>query len=271
MPWTGSSFGARHNHSLSPAQATHAAHVANAILRRTGDEGLSIATANARAHRADGGGLDIQNPMAQGMIQRYGSMPTEKLHELAVTMGESPQGAIIQQILEQRSIMPEQQRAAGGLMSASEATPWWARAEARNATVGYLHGATPGRADAIKTTAPAGSYVIPADVVSGLGEGNSLAGAAGVEKAIRTGPHGIPLPRTGAPRRFSMHRADGGGTEHTRVALSDGEYVVHPHHVLRWGKGRLRAGHRALDAWVLAKRKKNIKTLENLPPPVKSK
>lgn len=49
MPWTPATFKARHNKSLAPKQATKAAAVANAILKRTGDEGLAIATANARA------------------------------------------------------------------------------------------------------------------------------------------------------------------------------------------------------------------------------
>lgn len=49
MPWSGSSFKSGHNKSLSGKQASKAARVANAILKRTGDEGLAIATANARA------------------------------------------------------------------------------------------------------------------------------------------------------------------------------------------------------------------------------
>lgn len=49
MPWTGKSFKSRHNKKLSGALAKKAAAQANAILKRTGDEGLAIATANARA------------------------------------------------------------------------------------------------------------------------------------------------------------------------------------------------------------------------------
>lgn len=49
MPWNGRSFAQRHNHSLSGAKATKAASIANAILRRSGDDGLAIATANKRA------------------------------------------------------------------------------------------------------------------------------------------------------------------------------------------------------------------------------
>ena len=48
MPWDAKSFKA-HNKKLSTGRAAHAAKIANAVLRRTGNEGLAIATANARA------------------------------------------------------------------------------------------------------------------------------------------------------------------------------------------------------------------------------
>ena len=48
MPWDSASFAARHNKKLGPGKAAKAARIANAILKRTGDEGLAIATANAR-------------------------------------------------------------------------------------------------------------------------------------------------------------------------------------------------------------------------------
>lgn len=49
MPWTAKTFAARHNHSLSPAQAGRAAKQANAMLKRGVPEGEAIATANKRA------------------------------------------------------------------------------------------------------------------------------------------------------------------------------------------------------------------------------
>jgi uncharacterized protein YdaT len=45
MPWTSSSF-KKHNKKLKGKKATKAAHIANAILKATGNEGLAIATAN---------------------------------------------------------------------------------------------------------------------------------------------------------------------------------------------------------------------------------
>lgn len=48
MPWTGKSFGSRHNHSLSGKGAAKAASIANAILRDSGDEGKAIRIADSK-------------------------------------------------------------------------------------------------------------------------------------------------------------------------------------------------------------------------------
>lgn len=45
MPWDADSF-KKHNHGLTYKEAGKAAKQANAILEKTGDEGLAIATAN---------------------------------------------------------------------------------------------------------------------------------------------------------------------------------------------------------------------------------
>src|ERR1019366_4073347 len=42
--------------------------------------------------------------------------------------------------------------------------------------IGPIHSAVAGRTDHIPLDVPSGSYVIPADIVSGLGEGNTMAG-----------------------------------------------------------------------------------------------
>lgn len=51
MPWSGRSFAERHNHRLGGKRAAKAAAQANAILKKTGDEGLAIAVANKNAQR----------------------------------------------------------------------------------------------------------------------------------------------------------------------------------------------------------------------------
>lgn len=48
MPWTPKSFASKHNKTLSGAGAAKAASMANAILKRSGDDGLAIATANKK-------------------------------------------------------------------------------------------------------------------------------------------------------------------------------------------------------------------------------
>lgn len=51
MPWDSKSF-AKHNKSASPHQLTIAARVANAVLKKTGDEGRAVASGNAAINKA---------------------------------------------------------------------------------------------------------------------------------------------------------------------------------------------------------------------------
>lgn len=265
------------------------------------------------------------NPLSQNMIQRYAGMSPEQLQELVARLGPSQQGQMAQRVLQQKRMQPPAQqqaqpqqqpaipppgqqdmqpqglraggalrRAAAGGISASQGSPWWTRAEARGADSGFLHGTTPGRADSVNTTAPGGSYVLPADVVAGLGEGNSLAGARVADAMFSSGPYGTSLPRgsgrSGAPRpppAFRESAATGGAirlfkggvADGTPVMLSDGEYVVSPAFCEKLGtlKGkdespqiRRKRGHRLLDKWVMEKRAHIIKTMKKLPGPVKT-
>lgn len=52
MPWTSSTFRSRHNKGLSKGQSSKAASIANAILKKTGNEGKAIRIANAAVKRA---------------------------------------------------------------------------------------------------------------------------------------------------------------------------------------------------------------------------
>jgi hypothetical protein len=103
-----------------------------------------------------------------------------------------------------------------------------------------------------------GSYVIPADIVSALGEGNTEAGFHAVHELF--GPEmGIPLAR-----------ATGGETgELVPIVAAGGEYVIHPSGVTRIGKGDLDTGHKILDHFVKKIRAKTVQTLKNLPGPAK--
>jgi hypothetical protein len=76
--------------------------------------------------------------------------------------------------------------------------------------IGLINTATPGRADAHPTHVPPGSYVMPADIVSMMGEGNTAAGAQMLAKMflplkaqsgqqITMMGQGAPFGATGAP------------------------------------------------------------------------
>jgi hypothetical protein len=51
MPWTGKSFKAKHNHSLTSGEAKKAARQATAMVGAGVPEGIAIATANKHINR----------------------------------------------------------------------------------------------------------------------------------------------------------------------------------------------------------------------------
>lgn len=66
---------------------------------------------------------------------------------------------------------------------------------------GLVHSTVAGRTDRLPVSVPAGAYVIPADVVSGLGEGNTLAGAKVLDRMMHSGPFGTtPMTSRGPDR-----------------------------------------------------------------------
>jgi hypothetical protein len=160
---------------------------------------------------------------------------------------------------------------------------------------GPLLGYGGGRTDDQAITVPAGAFVVPADVVSGLpsAQGNSLAGHNALAKLFSSlplspdeAPYGasspdLPKGRT-IPGLFNQHRAmqqalaKGGNAddkahgEPVPILAANGEYIVHPVHVKRLGLGSLKRGHEILDKWVDESRKKNINTLKKLPGTVKN-
>ena len=152
------------------------------------------------------------------------------------------------------------------------------RPSSRSAGVGptgLIDGSVPGRTDRISLTVAAGSYVIPADVVSGLGEGNTMAGAHALDMALKAGPFGVKLPMgphkgkgpPGAPRLARGGVPKGG--KGVDIIVASGEYVVPPDEVMALAGGDMEAGHKALDRWVVERRKAIAKTMRKLPGPVK--
>lgn len=186
--------------------------------------------------------------------------------------------------------------ASGGVPSSSEMAPWYARSEAHamDHPSGLVHSFGPGRTDTVPLSVAAGSHVIPSDIVSGLGEGNSLAGAHAMSVAMKTGPGGISLPsgphrplalprmprmthmaRGGDPQ-FEGHAikiAKGNVPEHmggVRCIVAGGEFIFGPDDVRRVLPYKGKTGHEAIDQWILDRRAKDVKKIKSLPGPVKS-
>lgn len=158
---------------------------------------------------------------------------------------------------------------------------------------GFLNSPVAGRTDHLPLAVPADSHVIPADVVSGIGQGNSLNGAAQLDQMFHSGPWGVKALASKAPSAMprASHLATGGTPfvqasrakpeRITSILAAGGEYVVRPEAVAEMGrrakglqhasggKSDLAAGHDAIDQFILRARKKTIETTRKLPGPVK--
>ena len=163
------------------------------------------------------------------------------------------------------------------------------RAEGGKVHAGAIHSAVAGRTDHLPMHVPSGAYVIPADIISAMGEGNTTAGfkvaksifdtpfysaskaGAGAPYGQSGEPYGVegdqPYTESELPYDASMPRKAAGGEATVPIVAAGGEYIVHPDDVTRLGKGSLDDGHRILDEFVKMFRAKTIKTLENLPGP----
>ena len=139
--------------------------------------------------------------------------------------------------------------------------------------VGPIHSPVAGRTDHLPMHVASGSYVIPADIISAMGEGNTMAGFK-VAKNIFSQPFygsGTPYSASGLPYGApAPHKAEGGEVNTVPIVAAGGEYVIHPRDVVKIGNGSLDDGHRTLDHFVLQMRKKTVKTLKNLPGPKKN-
>lgn len=146
---------------------------------------------------------------------------------------------------------------------------------------GPIHSPVAGRTDHLPMHVASGSYVIPADIISAMGEGNTMAGfkVANTIFSRIPGMTGMPgeqvLPSKGslpgADAQLGLPgKAKGGSIEDAvPIVAAGGEYVISPDDVRRIGEGDLDRGHQELDLFVKAMRAKTIKTLKNLPGPKK--
>jgi hypothetical protein len=201
-------------------------------------------------------------------------------------VGKSPHVKSREQALAIAFATKRRGRAFGGFM------PWASKPsasqtmknEVRAMHKGPVLSAVPGRTDHHPTHVPSGSYVLTADHLSSLGQGNTLAGMKQVNHMFRAGPHGVAAPKivhgSGPPKPPRLPHAKGGAAHHsvghpTPVAIAGGEDVLTPDEILGWlernGFPRdLKLGHAALDAWQTAVRKETVRKLKKLPGPAKS-
>lgn len=146
--------------------------------------------------------------------------------------------------------------------------------------IGPIHSPVAGRTDHLPVHVPSGSYVIPADIISAMGEGNTMAGFKVAEKIFKAAPEqsGMPgmsmgelggMPGLKALPEMPEKRAAGGKTYNdlVPVIVAGGEYVIPPEDVERIGKGDMDKGHSELDRFVKGMRTRLVQTLRGLPGP----
>ena len=139
--------------------------------------------------------------------------------------------------------------------------------------VGPIHSSVAGRTDHLPMIVPRSSYVIPADIISASGEGNTMAGFKHAKRVFEGEPYaGTERPYSAPPAPYGAelpHRASGGAESGVPIVAAGGEYVISPEAVAKIGNGDMELGHAALDLFVKKMRNKTIKTLQKLPGPKK--
>lgn len=164
-------------------------------------------------------------------------------------------GAISANIREMSKNHPHDQAVAAALDTARRAK----RKRKRGGKVhtGPIVGPTGGREDKRPLDVPDGCYVLTSTHVSGLGQGNTHAGMAVLDRMF-------PISaKANTDDAKTLKRARGG-----KVAIhaADGEYIVDPQDIVN-RFGDLDHGHKSLDAWQEHERQKLAHTIANLDPP----
>ena len=136
---------------------------------------------------------------------------------------------------------------------------------------GPINVAIPGRTDRLPINVFSGSYVIPTDIVSGLGEGNTLAGNEVIKRMFFT-PDGLQKASGGSATLRAKYGLNGHYHEPRRkvpVIVAGGEYIIPPEIVEYLGGGDMELGHQKLDDFVVKNRKSLTKKLSRLPGPAR--
>ena len=212
------------------------------------NQAIAAALSTARETKANGGGLYANIHAKQERI-KHGS------HEHMRKPGSK--GAPTAEAFEKSA---RTARATGGEVSSK-------------VHVGPIHSVVAGRTDHLPMNVPSGSYVIPADIISSMGEGNTMAGFKHMRRIFGGTPYTggtntMPYGATGGPYNEPLPgKAEGGSTDTVPIIAAGGEYVLSPAQVMIAGDGDLDMGHKVLDEFVKRMRAETVKTLKNLPGP----
>jgi hypothetical protein len=141
------------------------------------------------------------------MAAAYKSFTAKPARDKSWTGMETPkEGEWTERLWRERKKEPQMKRggsirtakkyASGGGMDS-----WMMHQASRNLHYeGMIKSGVPGRTDKLPMSVPSGSYVLPADIPSALGQGNSIAGGHILQKMFSSGPGGMPLPKMGGGR-----------------------------------------------------------------------
>lgn len=140
--------------------------------------------------------------------------------------------------------------------------------------VGPINSGVAGRTDHLPMHVEHASYVIPADVVGHLGQGNTIAGFKVLRRTFGGMPYKggkMPYGATGGPygEPLATGGAADGDTPTVPIVAAGGEHVLTPDEVRSVGDGDIDVGHKVLDEFVKRTRANAIKTLSKLPGPAK--
>ncbi len=193
---------------------------------------------------------------------------------------------------------PQDQAVAAAMRMARETRKKRAEGGATKPTTmhhsGPIMSSVAGRTDHLNMHVPDGAYVLPADIISAMGEGNTMAGfkiaknlpklfaetfygkkragagmPMGVGSTPYSAPKGAPYDQEPMPNDAPEPHAEGGKARGVPIIAAGGEHIYTPQEVMMFGNGDLATGHAVLDAWVPHFRAETIKTLKKLPGPRK--
>ena len=193
---------------------------------------------------------------------------------MPLTPGKS-QIAISQNIRELRhSGYPQDQAVAAAMDTARRTRAMGGAMKNPKVHSGPLNVAVPGRTDRLPIHVYSGSYVLPADIVSGLGEGNTLAGNEIVKRMLASGGFNAKSAGGSASAIAKGQGAqpmigENGERPIVPVIVAGGEYIITPEEVETIGGGDIDRGHAVLDAFVKSQRALLRKTLGKLPGPAR--